>query len=245
MSTLGSMQIRVVDDVDFATVGADAVLSGLTGAGACLGVATGGTPLRLYRELAHRTECGAIDLSSVSVVALDEYVGLSSSDPRSYASYVHGCIAGPLRIDPAATFVPDGAAADPDAEAREYEATIVGLGGVDVQIAGLGTNGHLAFNEPGTPIDGPCHVVTLSERTRRDNARYFDRRGDVPLRAITQGLGTIRRARSIVLLASGAHKGPALAAALHGPVTTDVPASVLQTHPNVTVVADRAAAALL
>jgi glucosamine-6-phosphate deaminase len=142
--------------------------------------------------------------------------------------------------------VPDGLAADPEREAEAFEQTIAELGGVDLQIAGLGANGHLAFNEPGSALDSGTRTVELSPQTRHDNARFFaDRFADVPTRAITQGLGTISRARSIVLAVRGANKARALWATLNGPVTSAVPASILQQHPAVTVIADRAAAILL
>ncbi len=237
------MNVTVVDDDLLASAAADALLSRLpAGAPARLGVATGGTPMRLYAELARRSAAGQIDLSGAVVVALDEYVGLDAGDPHSYAAYVRDRIADPLGIPPANVLVPLGGSAHPECAAAEFEARVADVGGVDVQIAGIGSNGHLAFNEPGSPLDSTTRVVELSERTRADNARFFgDRIEDVPRHAITQGLATICRARSILLLASGPGKAGALAAALHGPVVADVPASVLQRHPDVTVIADRAA----
>jgi glucosamine-6-phosphate deaminase len=246
MSTPAAVQVHVVDRADFGPTSADAVLSGLPSELPRLGVATGSTPLLLYAELARRARLGRIDLSTAVLVALDEYVGLGPDDPRSYAAYIHGRIAGPLGVDAPDVVVPDGLAADPDREAAAVESIIVGLGSIDVQIVGLGANGHLGFNEPGSPFDSATRTVTLTERTRRDNARFFcGRVDDVPARAITQGLGTIRRARSIVLLALGSHKAEALAAALRGPVSSQLPASIVQWHPHVTVVADHDAAALL
>jgi glucosamine-6-phosphate deaminase len=243
MTMVGAIRLLVVEEDRVGTVAADAVMSGLPDEMPRLGVATGATPLPLYRELASRVESGAVELSSATLVALDEYVGLGQSDPRSYAAYVRDVIAGPLGVDPTRALVPDGLAADPDREADAYEQTIVALGGIDVQIAGLGANGHLGFNEPGSALDSMTRTVELSAQTRQDNARYFsDQLVDVPIRAITQGLGTISRARSIVVLVKGATKARALWAALNGPVTPEVPASVLQRHPRVTVIADHAAA---
>lgn len=236
------MNLTVVDDDLFATTAADALLARLPSGTPRLGVATGGTPTRLYAELGRRSAAGEIDLSGAVVVALDEYVGLTAEDPHSYTAYVHERIAAPLGIPSANVYVPQGNTGDPVTAATEFEDRISALGGVDVQIAGIGSNGHLAFNEPGSPPDSTTRVVALSERTRLDNARFFGGRvQDVPRRAITQGLATICRARSILLLASGAGKADALVAALHGPVGPDVPASVLQHHADVTIVADRAA----
>jgi glucosamine-6-phosphate deaminase len=238
--------VMAVDDERFGASAADAVSSRLPDLRPRLGVATGGTPTRLYTELARRSQAGEIDLSEATLVSLDEYVGLGAGDPRSYAAYVRTEIADPFRVPPHNVVVPYGLAADPDGEAAAFEARIIGLGGVDVQILGIGGNGHLAFNEPGSPFDSPTRVVTLTDETRIDNARFFDGVvADVPRRAITQGLATIGDARSIVLLARGSHKAVALRAALRGPVTPDVPASMLQRHDDVTVVADRAAARLL
>jgi glucosamine-6-phosphate deaminase len=246
MTTVDSIRLLVVDEERLGTAAADAVMSGLPDTMPRIGVATGATPLPLYSELGRRAESGAVDLSSATLVALDEYVGMGKRDPHSYAAYVRDVIAGPLGVDPARTLVPDGLAADPDLEADAYERTIVALGGIDVQIAGLGANGHLGFNEPGSALDSTTRTVELSARTRQDNARFFgDQLVDVPALAITQGLGTISRARSIVVLVKGATKAQALWAAIKGPVTPEVPASVLQRHPRVTVIADHAAAGKL
>lgn len=246
MTTPGALRLLVVDECDVGSTAADAVLSGLPAQMPRLGVATGATPLPIYAELARRVARGMIDLSSATLVALDEYVGMGNRNPRSYAAYTRDVIAGPLGVDASRVLVPDGLAADPDGEAEAFEQAIVALGGVDVQIAGLGSNGHLAFNEPGSALDSTTRTVTLSAATRHDNARFFgDRFVDVPTTAITQGLGTISRARSIVLAVTGTNKARALWATLHGPVTPEVPASILQRHRAVTVVADRAAAFLL
>ncbi|RDH74666.1 glucosamine-6-phosphate deaminase [Mycolicibacterium moriokaense] len=235
--------MQTVDAADIGTVAADAVLAALPVDNPRLGVATGETPRPLYAELARRCDCDEADLTATTLVALDEYVGIGPSDPRSYGYYVRTLIAEPLCA--AGVILPDGGAADPGREAVRFEEAIVSAGGVDVQIAGIGANGHLAFNEPGSAFDSTSRVVSLTEQTRRDNARFFDRPEDVPASAITQGLGTISRARSVVLLARGSRKAGALAAMLHGPVSAAVPASILRTHPAVTVIADKAAAAQL
>ena len=204
--------------------------------GLVLGVATGATPAPLYRCLAQARGSGA-DFSGLSVVALDEYVGLPAGHPASFATYVRREIAGPLGVPPERFVVPKG-------RGERLEDRIRALGGIDVQVLGIGRNGHLAFNEPGSPLDSRTRVVELSETTRCDNASAFGAEA-VPTHAITQGLGTILEARRLVLVASGAAKRDAVAAALTGPVTPDCPASVLQLHPHVSVLVDVAGAAAL
>ncbi len=239
-------RIVVVDEERFGKSAADVVLSNLPDVRPRLGVATGSTPMRLYAELARRSRSGEIDLTEASLVSLDEYVGLGVKDPRSYAAYVRAVIAEPLRVRSENIVVPDGMSGDPDDGAATFDRRIAALGGVDVQILGIGGNGHLAFNEPGSAFDSPTRVITLADQTRSDNARYFGGRvSDVPRLAITQGLATIGRARSIVLLAMGSAKAKSLRAALRGSPAPTTPASVLQLHSDVTVVTDAAAAALL
>ncbi len=221
------------DDMAVAAYGANVVRGSVERDPALvLGVATGATPLPVYRALAG----GGGDFAGVQVVALDEYVGLPDGHPASYASYVEREIAGPLGIAAEHVVVPRGSGV-------ALELRIAALGGVDLQLLGIGRNGHLAFNEPGSPLDSRTRVVELSETTRRDNAVYVD--GAVPTLAITQGLGTILEARHLMMLATGSAKAPAVAAALSGPVTPACPASVVQRHPRVTVVLDLAAASVL
>jgi glucosamine-6-phosphate deaminase len=198
-----------------------------------LGVATGGTPLPVYRAVARESA----NFSAVRVVALDEYVGLPVGHPASFAAYVRHEITEPLGLLTGNVVVPQGSG-------QELERRIRELGGVDLQLLGIGRNGHLAFNEPPSALDSRSRVVALSETTRRDNARAFGR-DPVPTHAVTQGLGTILEARHLVLLATGAAKADAVAAALTGPVTPDCPASVVQLHPRVTVVVDEAAAGVV
>ncbi len=198
-----------------------------------LGAATGATPLPLYRFLATARGRGA-DFSQVSLVALDEYVGLPVGHPASFGTYVEREVQEPLGVPPELVVVPEG-------RGGGLEDRIRAVGGVDVQLLGIGRNGHLAFNEPGAPLDSRTRVVALSQTTRCDNARAFGEEA-VPTHAVTQGLGTILEARHLVLLATGPAKATAIGAALTGPVTRDCPASVVQLHPHVTVVLDRAAA---
>lgn len=200
-----------------------------------LGVATGSSPLALYSALASRRAAG-LSTEGLRLFALDEYVGLAADDPRSYASYVRTLIAEPLGIPADRVRVPRGSTPD-DAEA--YEQAIAEAGGVDVQIVGIGRNGHIGFNEPGSDAGTRTRVVELDESTRRANSEHFDDDlSQMPTHAMTQGIATILTAGRIVLVASGAAKAPALRAALTGPMTADNPASFLQRHPDVTVVAD-------
>ena len=230
------VEIVVVDDAE--TVGprtASEVLAALAvNPVLVLGVATGATPLPAYRCLAIAREQGA-DFSAVRLVALDEYVGLPTGHPAAYAAYVRAEIAEPLGVAADRVVVPDGYG--PELERRIRE-----LGGVDVQLLGIGRNGHLAFNEPPSALDSRSGVVALSETTRRDNARHFAPGEPVPTHAVSQGLGTILEARHLVLVGSGTAKAEAVAAAILGPVTPDCPASVVQLHPQVTVILDRSAA---
>jgi len=239
--------VRIFVEIDADAIGrraADTVVEALgRRADAVLGVATGSSPLPAYAELARRVAAGALELRRVSAFALDEYLGLPADDPRSYAATVHRTVTVPLRLDPARVHVPPGDAADPDAAALAYDAGIAAAGGVDVQIVGIGSNGHLAFNEPGSPLDSRTRVARLSERTRADNSRYFADPDEVPTHCITQGLGTIRAARRLVLIAQGAGKADAVARAVRGPIGPDCPASIVQSHPDALLVLDRAAAA--
>ena len=210
---------------------------------AVLGLATGSTPLPVYRAL--REQSAGIDLSGVRGFALDEYVGIAPAHPESYASVIRREVVEPLGFDPELVHVPDG---DPERIAvsgEEYERAIEAAGGVDLQILGIGTDGHLGFNEPGSSFASRTRVKTLTAQTRRDNARFFPSLDDVPRHCITQGLGTILRARHLVLLAFGAAKAAAVAGAVEGPLTASLPASAIQLHPHATVVVDEAAASQL
>lgn len=228
---------------------ADAVIQGLAraaGHDAVLGLATGSSPLGLYRELARAVAEGRVDFATTHGVALDEYVGLPLGHPEGYRQVLLREVCDVIGLPPERLAVPDGSATDEaalEAAAAAYEARIADLGGVDVQILGIGANGHLGFNEPGSALTSRTRVKRLSERTRRDNARFFTDVDDVPTHCLTQGLGTILRARRLVLVATGDAKADAVAAALEGPLTASVPASVLQWHADTVVCLDEAAAA--
>ncbi|MET0725665.1 MAG: glucosamine-6-phosphate deaminase [Leifsonia sp.] len=212
---------------------------------AVLGLATGSTPLTTYRALAERIRTDGVDVSAVRGFALDEYVGLPVDHPESYHSVIRREVVEPLGLDPARIQVPNGDPSGILTSGDEYEAAIRAAGGVDLQILGIGTTGHIGFNEPGSSLASTTRWKTLTEQTRRDNARFFDSVDDVPTHCITQGLGTIMRARHLVLLAFGSGKAEAVAEALEGPVSASHPGSAVQLHPHVTVVIDEAAAAAL
>lgn len=212
-------------------------------ADAVLGLATGSTPLGVYQALAARV--ADRDLSQVRGFALDEYVGLDPAHPESYRSVITREVVEPLGLDPARVQVPNGADATIQHAGADYEAAIDAAGGIDLQILGIGTDGHIGFNEPGSSFASRTRVKTLTEQTREDNARFFDSIDQVPRHCITQGLGTILRARHLVLLAFGAGKAEAIARAIEGPVSAFMPASAVQLHEHVTVVVDEAAAAQL
>jgi len=236
-----ALQIMVLDSPAEAGAAAAAVVLSCVQAkpDAVLGFATGSSPLPLYDALA---ESGG-DFSGVQGFALDEYVGLPPRDPRSYAAVIHSEVTRRLGLRPGAVHVPDVSDPDLDASAQRYERAISDAGGVDLQILGIGHNGHLAFNEPGAALDSRTRVEVLAERTRRANARFFDSLDEVPALCLTQGIGTILQARHLLLIAHGTDKADIVSRALQGPVSPECPASALQLHPQVTVFLDRAAAA--
>jgi glucosamine-6-phosphate deaminase len=211
---------------------------------AVIGLATGSTPLPIYRALADEVGRG-LDVSLVSAFALDEYVGIPPSHPASYHTAITETVVEPLRLNPSRVTVPDGNASDVPAACARFETAIADAGGVDIQILGIGSDGHIGFNEPTSSLASRTRIKTLTEQTRRDNARFFDRPEDVPQHCVTQGLGTILEARQLVLLGIGAGKAAAIAAAVEGPLASICPASVVQLHPHATVIVDEAAAAQL
>jgi len=209
-----------------------------------LGVATGSTPLSVYRELARRRSQG-VDFGRAWAFALDEYVGLPEGHPQSYRAVIDREVTVPLGLDPSHVNVPDGGDEGIESTGERYEAALHARGGVDLQLLGIGTTGHIGFNEPGSSFGSLTRVKTLTEQTRADNARFFDSPDEVPIHCVTQGLGTILRARHLVLLAFGEGKAAAVAAAVEGPVTASLPGSAIQLHEHVTVVIDEAAASRL
>ncbi len=209
---------------------------------AVLGLATGATPLGLYRELSEMVQKGLVNFSCVTTFNLDEYYPINKGDPQSYYSYMQRYFWGPLGISAARAHILKGDPDDAFKECRCYEQRIRQAGGIDLQILGIGVNGHIGFNEPGEALRAETHLVGLSGETIAANSRFFEKAGDVPRMALTMGLGTIMKARRILLLAAGANKAAAIREAVRGPLTTAVPASLLQAHPRVTVMVDREAA---
>ncbi len=208
-----------------------------------LGLATGSTPLPVYEAL--RPRIAGVDVSRVRGFALDEYVGIDPAHPESYRSVITREVVEPLGLDPARIRVPNGSLEGIEHAGADYEAAIEAAGGVDLQILGIGTDGHIGFNEPGSSFASLTRVKTLTAQTREDNARFFPSIDDVPMHCITQGRGTILRARHLVLLAFGEGKAAAVAGAVEGPLSASVPGSAIQLHPHATVVVDEAAASRL
>ena len=210
-----------------------------------LGLATGSTPIGTYKNLVEWYENGSLDFSQVRTVNLDEYRGLPRDNDQSYYYFMHDNLFNHVNIDETNTNVPDGTNPDADAECARYEALIASYGGQDLQLLGLGHNGHIGFNEPAQEFDKTTHCVDLQESTIEANKRFFASADDVPKQAYTMGIGTIMKAKKILVVANGEGKADIVAKAFFGPVTPEVPASILQFHPNVTIVVDEAAASKL
>ena len=210
-----------------------------------LGLATGSTPVGLYDALIGKFAEGELDFSQVRTVNLDEYAGLPGSHPQSYRYFMDHHLFDWVNIDKRNTYLPDGTAVDSEAECARYERQIEALGQVDIQLLGIGLNGHIGFNEPGNSFPAATHVTNLAPSTIRANARFFRSIDEVPTRALTMGIGTILKAKKIVLLTNGAAKAETLYQMMYGPVTPQLPASILQFHPDVVVFADEEAASVI
>jgi glucosamine-6-phosphate deaminase len=209
---------------------------------AVLGLATGSSPLPVYDDLARRVAAGELSLAGVRAFLLDEYVGLPRGHDQGYRTFVARHLEDRVDLAPGAVHGPDAWADDLPAACAAYEDAIAAVGGVDVQLLGIGTDGHVGFNEPGSSLASRTRIKTLTDQTRADNARFFADVDQVPRHVITQGVGTILTARHLVMLAFGEAKAGAVARAVEGPVTAMVPGSALQLHPHATVVVDEAAA---
>ena len=234
--------IRVESPEEMACAAADIFEDLIRTKPACvLGLATGSTPLPLYRELIAREQGGKIDFSRVRSANLDEYKGLAPNQPQSYRRFMQENLFDHISIKPENTIVPDGLAADIPAMCEAYEHQIEDWGGVDIQLLGLGHDGHIGFNEPCDHFPSWTHEVALTESTRRANARFFASEDAVPRAAYTMGIGTVMASRSVLILVTGADKADVLRKAFFGPVTPWVPASILQFHQDVTLICDRAA----
>ena len=206
-----------------------------------LGLATGSSPVGTYKNLVAWNKQGDISFKEVRSVNLDEYYGLSGDHDQSYRYFMQTNLFDHVDIVPENTNVPNGLAQDPAAEGERYEALVASLGYADLQLLGMGRNGHIGFNEPCGEFPLITHLVDLTESTIEANARFFASADDVPKQALTMGIGTIMHARSILVVASGADKAEAVRKTVNGPVTPEVPASILQLHPNVTIIGDEAA----
>ena len=201
-----------------------------------LGLATGSSPVGTYKNLIEDNKNGKIDFSNVTSVNLDEYVGLDGSNDQSYRYFMNNNLFNHVNIDKSKTFVPNGCAADLKAEGEAYDAMIKALGGIDLQLLGIGLDGHIGFNEPDDFFTGPTHEVVLDESTIQANARFFASENEVPKTAITMGMMSIMQAKKILLVANGAAKKEIIEKSFFGPITPEVPASILQLHPDVTVI---------
>lgn len=201
-----------------------------------LGLATGSSPIGLYDKLVEWNENGLLDFSDIRSVNLDEYCGLDGTNDQSYRYFMDTNLFNRVNIDKANTNVPNGKAADYAAEGSRYDELIASLGGIDIQLLGIGPDGHIGFNEPDTFFTKETHVVNLDPSTIEANARFFASADDVPRQAVTMGMGGIMGAKKVLLIASGASKKEILEKALFGPITPEVPASLLQLHPDLTVV---------
>ncbi|MGN0822143.1 MAG: glucosamine-6-phosphate deaminase [Candidatus Gallimonas sp.] len=211
---------------------------------ATLGLATGSTPIGVYQRLVRRNQSGEISFEKIRTVNLDEYEGLDGENPQSYRYFMNTQLFDHVNVDKRNTNVPSGVAEDMDKECERYTALLKETP-QDIQLLGLGSDGHIGFNEPGSPFEGHTHVVELEESTIRDNARLFDKIEDVPTKAITMGIADVMQAKKILLLANGKNKAEAVKAMIRGEVTESCPASILQRHKDVTVIIDKEAAALL
>lgn len=201
-----------------------------------MGFATGSTPEGLYEELIKMGKDGAVDFSGITTFNLDEYYGLKGDHPQSYRYFMQEKLFQHININQENIHMPDGSTSDPAAECKNYEAAIESAGGVDLQLLGIGGNGHIGFNEPSDAFSTATKLVDLTEETLNANQRFFESREEVPKQAISMGINTIMKAKSILLIASGKDKQEAVEKMINGPVTPQVPASILQYHPDVTVI---------
>ncbi|MEK4107493.1 glucosamine-6-phosphate deaminase [Paenibacillus sp. FSL R10-2791] len=231
--------LKFHSDEDFVQTGANLIASLLqSNPKAVLGLATGSSPVGVYAKLVEMHQKGLVSFSKATSFNLDEYIGLPVDHPQSYRSFMNEQLFNHIDIDPGQTHIPNGNAADMEAECLAYDKMLEENGPVDLQILGIGSNGHIGFNEPDANLSSKTHVVDLLDDTREANARFFDSLDEVPRQAITMGIGGILKARQILLLVRGAGKAEAIRNAVEGPITTQCPASLLQSHPNVIVLVD-------
>ncbi len=206
-----------------------------------LGLATGSTPVGLYTCLAEMNKKGDVDFSKVTSFNLDEYYPISPENDQSYRYFMNENLFSKINIDIAKTHVPNGMAEDPEKACKEYDESILAAGGIDLQILGIGQNGHIAFNEPADELYEGTHLTGLTESTIKANARFFEKEEDVPTKAVTMGIASIMRARKIIILANGPAKREIVEKLINGGITTNIPASILKVHPDVTLICDKEA----
>lgn len=207
-----------------------------------LGLATGSTPIGIYKRLVEQFEAGDLDFSRVTTINLDEYCGLAKDDPQSYHYFMQKNLFSKVNIDPERIYIPDGTDQNAERACAQYDEMICRMGGIDLQLLGLGHNGHIGFNEPGDVFESQTHPVQLSENTMEANRRFFKDGESMPTQAYTMGIRSIMQARKIIVAVNGADKAEILRSVICGKITPEVPASILQLHRDVTVVADEAAA---
>jgi glucosamine-6-phosphate deaminase len=212
---------------------------------AVLGLATGGSPVGMYKELIAKCKNNELDFSKCTSINLDEYIGLNPEHEQSYRNFMNTNLFNHVNINKDRTFVPNGLAQNLEEECKNYDNKIEELGGIDVQLLGIGNNGHIAFNEPGDELSAGTHIISLTESTIEANARFFDSIDEVPRKALTMGLGGIMKAKKIILIASGEGKAEAIKGLFSGKITTENPATMLQMHRDVVVIVDEAAAKLI
>ena len=210
-----------------------------------IGLATGSTPIRLYELMREDHKANGTSYKDIKSFNLDEYYGLAQDHPQSYYYFMHEYLFDKVNINPEKTYLPDGTNLNSEEEAARYEALVQSLGTVDLQLLGLGRNGHIGFNEPGDHFEDGTHCVDLKESTIEANKRFFESADDVPKQAYSMGIGTIMRSKKILLVVSGEEKAQALKDSIYGPVTPEVPGSILRFHPDVTIIADEAAMSLI
>lgn len=234
--------LKFNSEEDFVQTGANLIATLLQSKPkAVLGLATGSSPVGVYAKLVEMHRKGLVSFAKATTFNLDEYVGLPVDHPQSYRSFMNEHLFRHVDIDLARTYVPDGNAPDLEAECRRYDRLLEEEGPVDLQLLGIGHNGHIGFNEPDASLSSGTHVMDLFETTRKANARFFDSIDQVPRQAVTMGVASILKARQIVLVVRGEDKAEAVKCALKGPITTQCPASLLQSHPNVVVLLDEGA----
>ena len=239
-----NVKVLVCKDYDTLSKKAAGILAGIVNVkpNAILGLATGSSPVGTYKELIKLNQEGLLDFSAVRTYNLDEYYPLDPSNDQSYHYFMNDNLFDHVNIDKNNVHVPDGNAPDMNKACESYEAMLNEVGGVDIQVLGIGGNGHIGFNEPTDTFVGPTHVVELPESTIKANSRFFEKIEDVPTKAISMGIASIMKAKKILLVANGTGKADAIAKTLEGPITPWVPASILQLHPDVTIIVDEAAA---